>query len=73
VRSIVAIVLVFSLGACSVLDRFQFGASSLDPSKIYLDSATVVSVTPRDAHRYACVGVPLLCVHYGVEFECRCP
>lgn len=71
-RSIIAIVLVFALGACSVLDQFQFGASSLDPSKIYLDSATVVSVAPRDAHRYACVGMPMLCVNHGVEFECRC-
>jgi hypothetical protein len=73
VRSIIAIVLVLALGACSVLDQFQFGSSALDPNKIYLDSVTVVSVAPREADRYACVGVPMLCVQHGVELECRCP
>jgi hypothetical protein len=73
VRSIIAIVLVFTLGACSVLDQFQLGTASLDPNKIYLDSTTVVEVAPRDTYRYACVGIPMLCVQRGVEFECRCP
>ena len=72
-RSLIAIVLVLVLGACSVLDQFQFGGSSLDPNKIYLDQATAVSLAPRDTHRYACAGIPMLCVQHGVEFECRCP
>ena len=57
VRSIIAIVVVFTLGGCSVLDQFQFGTTSFDPNKIYLDSTTVVEVAPRDTYRYACVGI----------------
>jgi hypothetical protein len=73
VRSVVAILVTLPLTACSFLDQVQFGGYSLDPNKIYLRPATVVSVSPRETYRYACVGTPLLCVSYGFEFECRCP
>lgn len=72
-RSILVIVLVPLLGACSVLDRMDFNGPSFDPNKIYLSSAEPVSVSPRNTHRYACTSPPLLCVQRGTEFECRCP
>ena len=72
-RSILVVVLAPLLGACSVLDRIDFNAPSFDPSKIYLSPAELVSVSPRQTHRYACTGPPLLCEQRGVDFECRCP
>jgi hypothetical protein len=73
VRSIVVIVLALSLCACSILDSFEFGGSSLDPNKIYLTPTESVTVAPRNTHRYACIDAPLLCVQHGIAFECRCP
>ena len=72
-RSTLAIVLVPLLGACSVLDRMDFNGPSFDPNKIYLSPPELVAVSPRQTHRYACAGPPLLCVQRGVDFECRCP
>jgi hypothetical protein len=67
------IVLAVALCGCSFLEQINFGGSSLDPNKVYLDQMSVVSVSPRETYRYACVGRPLLCVQHGVDFECRCP
>ena len=72
-RSIIMLVLVLALSACSVLDQINFGAPSLNPNRIYLDQTELVTVSPREAHRYACVNPPLLCVQHGFGFECRCP
>lgn len=72
-RNTLVIVLAFALGGCSLLEQIQFGGSSLDPNKIYLQPTTVVSVSPRETYRYGCVDRPLLCVQHGIEFECRCP
>jgi hypothetical protein len=73
VRSTAIVVITVALSACSVLDGFQFGGSSLDPNKVYLSPMTPLTVAPRDTYRYACVGQPLLCVQRGASFECRCP
>jgi hypothetical protein len=70
---ILVIVLIPLLGACSVLNRMNFNAPSLDPNKLYLDPAELVSVSPRETYRYACASQPLLCLQRGIEFECRCP
>ena len=72
-RGILVVVLAPLLGACSVLDRMNLNAPTFDPNKIYLSPAELVSVSPRQTYRYACVSPPLLCVHRGVDFECRCP
>ena len=72
-RSFIMLTLVVPLGACAVLDEINFGGSSLDPNKIYLNRADVVSVSARQTYRYACVAPPLLCVQHGLTFECRCP
>jgi hypothetical protein len=74
VRSTVVIALALASSACSILDRIEFGRSSLDPNRIYLSAEEMpVTVSPRDTHRYACVGTPLICLQRGVSFECRCP
>ena len=71
-RSIIALGLTLTLGACSFLDQIDFGGPALNPNKIYL-GREAVSVSAREADRYACVGSPLLCVQRGLSFECRCP
>jgi hypothetical protein len=73
VRSILVIVVALLLNACSFIGRMDFNAPSLDPSKIYLNATTVVSVSRRESYRYACIDPPLLCVQHGLGFECRCP
>ena len=72
-RSTIAIALVLALSACGFLEQIQFNGSSLDPNKIYLSPTNVISVAPREAHRYACAGEPMLCVQRGIAFECSCP
>ena len=72
-RSTIVLVLGLALSACSALGQFNFGAPSLNPNKIYLDQTSVVRVSPRESHRYACVNPPLLCVQHGLGLECRCP
>ncbi len=73
-RSSVVIALALASSACSILDRIDFGPAALDPNKIYLTAEKMpVTVSPRDTHRYACVGTPLICLQRGVSFECRCP
>jgi hypothetical protein len=68
VRTILAIAGGVSLTACS-----GFGSSTLNPNKIYLSPASVVSVAPRESHRYACATPPMVCMQHGFSFECRCP
>lgn len=67
-RIIIAIAIGVALAACS-----GFGSPSLNPNKIYLSPTTVVSVAPRESHRYACATPPMLCVQHGSSLECRCP
>lgn len=73
-RSVIAIVLAVALGGCSFLDELEFGGSrSLNPNRTYLGPTAVVSVTAREAQRYACVNPPLVCVQHGVVLQCHCP
>jgi predicted Abi (CAAX) family protease len=73
VRSTIALVLVFALSACSVFEQGNFGGSSLNPNRIYLDQTTVARASQGETRRYACVTPPLICVQHGMGFECRCP
>lgn len=61
------------LGGCGYLEGFQFGGSQLDPNKVYLEPMQKLSVSRRDAYRYACVDGPMLCVDRGIGFDCGCP
>ena len=72
-RSTIVIALVFALSACSYLEQIQLNGYARNPNKIYLDQMSIVSVSFRDTHRYACFDRPLLCVQRGIGFECRCP
>jgi hypothetical protein len=73
VRSLIVVALGLSLGACGLLDQSLSSGPSLNRNTVYLNPEDVISVSGRDTSRYACVGQPLLCVHRGVDFECRCP
>jgi len=64
---------LLNVGIPAGFEQIQFNGSSLDPNKIYLSPTNLISVAPREAHRYACVGEPMLCVQRGIDFECRCP
>jgi hypothetical protein len=66
VRTILAVAGGVSLTGCS-----GFG-STLNSNKIYLSPASVVSVAPRESHRYACAAPPMVCVQHGFSLECRC-
>ena len=72
-RSLIVLVFTLPLGACSFLDQILFSGPSLNPNKVYLNRADVVSVSARETYRFACVDQPLLCVQRGMTFECRCP
>jgi hypothetical protein len=73
VRTCSLLALTLLLGACGFLDQLEFGGPSLNPNKVYLNRADVVTVGARETYRYACVDRALLCVSRGVGFECRCP
>ena len=72
-RSSVLGVLALFVSGCSFLDQINFGAPSSSSNNIYLRQGEIAEVGPRVDHRYACLAGPLLCVQYGVTFECRCP
>ena len=65
--------LAVAVSGCSFLDQLDFGGSGLASNKIYLRPGEIADVALRENHRYACAGQPLLCVQYGITFECRCP
>jgi hypothetical protein len=73
VRSVFVLTLVLPLGACGFLDQLNFGGAALNPNRVYLNRTDVVTVSEREAARFACVDRPLLCVQHGISFECRCP
>ncbi len=73
-RCLPAIMLAVALGGCGFLDELDFSRSgTLNPHRIYLSPATVVSVASRDTNRYACATPPLVCVQHGMRFDCHCP
>ena len=73
-RSLAIVAISASLGACSFFDELSLNAAPrLDPNKIYLGTAFVRSVSPRETHRYACLKGPVVCEQSGVGFDCRCP
>ena len=72
-RAIVVVAIALNASACSLLDQIQFNGPSLDPNKVYLNPRDVITISPRHAERYACVGQPLLCTNHGVSYACHCP
>jgi hypothetical protein len=73
VRICSLLALTLLLGACGFLDQIYIDGPSLNPNKIYLNRADIVTVGARETSRYACVDRPLECVSRGVGFDCRCP
>jgi hypothetical protein len=72
-RTVLTVALASLLGACSFLDQIELNASpQFDPSRIYLGTARVTSVSPRETHKYACVSGPLICEQRGIGFDCHC-
>ena len=67
-RSIFAIGGALAVGGCSGFDTPTFSSN-----KIFVSPASVVTIAPRESHRYACANPPMVCVQHGFSLECRCP